>query len=272
MTKQLKKIRYLKKGIGYFPSLAKEMNHGFSWGKSSGNMQFSFGEPIETRVSVQKFLNALGMGNIRDSINMLPEHSDRIVDLDRKINKNLKRSRYGRRIRCDAFFTNLSGITLTVKPADCTTALVFCSKSDSDDVVGIVHTGRRGVELKLPEKAIYHIQEKYGCDVEKIKIGILPHLFQMNRKFENIDKLKDKKVWKGFIKKKNGYYYPAETELALKQYKDAGIKSSNISIYEIDTCEAASRGQTFSYKYHLEMKKIGKKVPEGRFIAVVRKK
>ena len=270
MPRFIKKIHYKYPDIGYFPSLDKYLVHGFSWGKNAGNMQFSLGGPVEVRLRVQKFLDCLNIGKINDSINMIPEHSDRIIDINEKRNQSLKRHRFGRSIKCDAVFTDLPGITLTTKPGDCTTAIAFC-KRENKDVVGIIHTGRRGVEISLPRKAIKHLINNYRCDIKNIYIGIVPHLFQKNRRFENIDDL-DKKIWKGFIRKKKGYFYPGETELAIKQYLDSGILESNFFIYDVDTYKSAARGETFSYKYHLEMEKQGKKVQDGRFIVGVRKK
>lgn len=41
--------------------------------------------------------------------------------------------------------------------------------------------------------------------------------------------------------------------LFFKQYLDSGIGDKNSFVYDIDTYKSASRGETFSYKYHLEM-------------------
>lgn len=270
MPRFIKKIHYKYPNIGYFPSFKKLFLHGFSWGKNSGNMQFSLGNPVDVRMNVQKFLDTLKMGKINDSVNVIPEHSDRIIDINRERYQSLKTHRFGRSIKCDAVFTDQSNITLTTKPGDCTTAIIFCKRPENKDVIGIIHTGRRGVEVSLPQKTIRHIVKQYNCHVGDIHIGIVPHLFQINRKFENVDDL-DKRVWKGFIEEKDGYFYPGETELAIKQYLDIGIKDENFYVYNVDTYEAASKGEAFSYKYHLEMSKEGKKVPEGRFIVAVMK-
>jgi copper oxidase (laccase) domain-containing protein len=268
MPKFLKKVQFLHSNIGYFPPLQKYLAHGFSWDKGAGNMQFSLGDPVEVRASVLEFLDKLDMGGIRDSVHMIPEHGDRIMDIDKDEYTSLKQHRFGRSVRCDAVFTKLPNVTLTVKPADCTTAIVFCKKQN---IVGLIHSGRRGVEAFFPQKSINHLIDHYGCEVCDICIGIVPHLFKENRQFENIDDL-DKEVWKGFVEKKGGYFYPAETELAIKQYQDSGILDKNFFVYDVDTFAAASKGKTFSFKYHLEMKRQGKKVPEGRFMVAVRRK
>lgn len=271
MARFLKKIKYLYPNIAYFPQLQKYVNHGFSWGKGAGNMQFSFGDPVEVRKNVQKFLEKLNMGDIKDSINMITEQGDRIVDIDEKLLKTLKRHRFGMGIRCDAFFTKLANITLTLKPGDCTTAIVYALCANKEEVIGLVHSGRLGAERKLPKKAIEHLVNNYHCSVKNIKLGILPHLSFRKRKFEHLDTFKDLKVWKGFIHKKGNFYLVSEEGLVFKQYKEAGIEKENFFIYDIDTFTAAQRGETFSHKYHYEMGQKGREVPVGRYIVAVRR-
>jgi copper oxidase (laccase) domain-containing protein len=271
MAKIYRKIQYLHKNIGYFPELYPYVNHGFSWGKNAGNMQFSSGDVVSVRQNVQGFLEKMEMGDIKDTFNMIPEHKDSIVILDNTLQRTLPRRRFGKPIKCDAIITELPQVTLTVKVGDCTTTIIFARLKGGKDVISIVHTGRRSAEINLPKKVITTIHKKYNCDKYKIFIGIIPHLFKRNRKFEHIQNIKNKTIWKGFIEKKNGYYYIDETGLVLSQYKEAGIPSKNISVYHVDTFKAAQDGKTFSYKYHLEMQKRGKQVPEGRFIAAVRK-
>jgi len=123
----------------------------------------------------------------------------------------------------------------------------------------------------LIPKAIKFLKKQYNVNPENIHIGIVPHLFKKNRRFENIEDL-DLKKWNGFIEKKDNYFYPDETGLAIKQYKDTGIPDENIQIYDIDTYESAKNGETFSYKYHLEMQKQGIEVPDGRNILAVMKR
>ena len=174
----LTKIKFLYPNIGYFPQLFKYINHGFSWGKESGNMQFSLGDPVKTRKNLTGFLKVMDMGNIKESINMIPEHKDRIIDINEKTNNTLHSHRFGRGMKCDAFFTTVPNLTLTAKPADCTTAIVYCKNKKGKEVIGIIHSGWRGVEKKLPQKPILHLEKNYKCNPSKIFIGIVPHLSQ----------------------------------------------------------------------------------------------
>ncbi|MDD3647381.1 MAG: laccase domain-containing protein [Candidatus Dojkabacteria bacterium] len=271
MYKKLHKVVFQNPQTGYCPQLKNLVVHGFSWSKKAGNMDFPFGDSLEVRLRVQKFLTDLNMGSIRDCVNMIPEQNDHILDISESFLKTLKRQRFGKNILCDAIFTKEKNVTLTIKPADCTTALVYAKTHQSEEIIGIIHSGRRGVEKHLPAKTVKHICSKYKCKPENILISIVPHLFQNNRRFESIDDL-DEKVWDNFIEKEGDCYYPDETGFAIKQYLDSGIKKNNLEVYDVDTYEEAKKGNCFSYKYHLEMKKQGKSVSEGRFIVAIMKK
>jgi copper oxidase (laccase) domain-containing protein len=276
MPKILKTLKFKQPGIATLPIFEGMLNNGFSWGKDMGNMSFSVGNQQGVLQRIQKFLSAQDMGDISDSINMYAQHGDIIVDIDEAVLEKLPPSREGRDIKCDAFFTKLPNLTLTLKPADCTSAILYCELSTdgrrcaNDVVMGIVHTGRRGTSLELPKKVIGHLESKYQCDSEKIKIGIVPSLSKENRRFEHIRGIENKKVWEGFIEKKNSGYYPDETKCVLHQYIDAGVKDENIQVYDVDTFEAAANKESYSYKYRYEMKKKGVEIEDGRFIVAAR--
>ena len=257
-------IKYKEHNIGYFPEFENLLKHGFSWGKNIGNMSFAFGNKNEVKKNVQNFLHILNVGNINESFVISPEHSDNIVEID-KVHDS---SELGIEISCDVLITQMKNTTLTLKPGDCTSVILYAIDSSNKPIVALIHLGRRGVELLLPIKVINHLKNRYGVKVKDIKIGIVPHLFKENRKFENIDKL-DKSVWGNFIEEKNGFFFPMETEFAINQYKSAEVLDKNIFLYEVDTYEATKKGDSFSYKYSLEMRKKGVETQEGRFIIAV---
>jgi copper oxidase (laccase) domain-containing protein len=254
-------IKFKERIVGYFPEFDDLLKHGFSWGKEAGNMSFNFGSIPKVKTNIQRFLSKLDLGSINNSYVIAPEHSDKIVEID----KRYKPSELGITISCDVLVTKMKNTTLTLKPGDCTSVILYSKNSLGNPVIALVHHGRRGVELKLPKKIVKFLNEKHEVKKEDIRIGVVPHLFTENRKFENIDGL-DKEIWEGYIKKENEFFYPMETELAISMYKEAGILDKNISLYKVDTYEAAKEGKSYSYKYSLEMKKKGIETDEGRFI------
>lgn len=261
----LKRIKYIKKTIAYFPELHKDLKHGFSWGKNSENMSFDFGKTAEVKKHLKKFFKDLEIGNLYESYNIKAEHKDKIVFLNNKNIHNFPPCPNGRTVSCDALFTNLPGIPITAKPADCTTAIIYAEKNNNEKIAGIIHSGRRGTEMQLPIKAINFLVKNLRIPLRKINIGIIPYLFQMSRRFENINELNEN-LWETYVIKKNSFFYPDETGFAVDQYLSTGIDPDNFYIYDIDTFESARNNECFSFKFAYEMKKAGKAVEEGRLI------
>ncbi len=265
--RNLNKIQYIKPNIGHFPNLSPIINHGFSWGANAKNMSFKYGKNSEVRENIKEFLKKLEMGDIYHSFNILSQHKDKIIDIKEK---NYKPSPNGVMLKCDAAFTSLPKTTITVKPADCTTAIVHGKNSDTE-IIGIIHTGRHGVQAELPKKAVKHILKEYGIKPHKITLAIVPSISKESKKFIHTQEL-DPKIWDGFIKKENGYYHILETELALKQYKKAGIIDKNISIYNVDTYQGAKDGVCFSNALEYELAQKNIPIKKGRFIVAIRMK
>lgn len=188
-----------------------------------------------------------------------------------KISKSLIPTKYGKIVKEDCILTEDKNITLSIKPGDCTTVIVY-AEQDKRKLTGIIHTGRAGVSLELPKKAIKYLTETLSYPVENIKIAFVPHLNKKYRIFETLTDIKDEGVWTGFIKKVSGGYEIDEEGNALHQYKQAGILEENIFWYEVDTFEANKNGESFSHKYAFEMEKAGSPVEEGRFLVVTRVK
>ncbi len=265
--KILKEVQYIKPNIGYLPGLSQFVNHGFSWGKPAKNMSFKYGKNSKVRNNIKKFLKELNMGNIYHSFNILSQHKDKIIDIksqDYKPNPN------GIMLKCDAAFTTLPDVTITVKPADCTTAIVY-GKNSSNKIIGLIHSGRRGVQVELPLKAVKHINKAYGIKPNEVKIGIVPSISKESKIFEHIREL-DTNIWDGFIEKKNGKYHVMETELALKQYKEAGVQDKNIFLYDVDTVQGTKDGLCFSQTLEYKAEKKGLPFRKGRFIVAVSSK
>jgi copper oxidase (laccase) domain-containing protein len=271
-----RKIHYLKPSVGYFPEMREHVNHGFSWGKEAGNMAFNNGadspdKSKKVKLNLQNFLNKLSMGKLENCLIMLPKHKDKILDIP-TTTKYPEKPR-GMTIKADALFTTRNDITLAVKPADCTTAIVYGQHQSekSKDVIGLIHTGRRSVILPLIKNSIRNIKDKYGISPEHIQIGIVPHLFKENREMQHLKHI-DISKWEGYFEKRNGCWYLDETGMALDQYKEAGILDKNLYHYKVNTFDAARKGECFSEKYHTRMKRKGIKVPNGNFIVAIRKK
>lgn len=260
---------YLKDSIAHFPELAPVLIHGFSYGKNSKNMDLKLGQSLAVKKNIKTFLGQLGADFIYNSFNLAAEHLDNIVFLDETTRADYPPRSTGRPVKVDAVFTNQKDLTLTVKPGDCTTAIVYAESSKYGKITGLVHSGRRGITLSLPTKAIKYLVDELSCDLDTLRLAIVPHIFQMSRTHSNESEFPTA-IWEKHMLVKDGYFYPDEAGCAIQQYKDAGVLDQNISIYEIDTYQAAKDGESFSYRYHHDSTLAGKDVRNGRFIVATK--
>ena len=241
------------------------MKHGFSWGKKWGNMTCAINDSAIASDNTKRFLYKGSFGNIEKSINMIPKHQDEVVWIDQKTISNLENNEYGKEIECDAFFTSEKELTLVVKPADCVIAIVYAQLEDQP-IIGFIHAGWRGVNLGLPRKAIKYLIKDLGVDVGTIEIGVTPHLLAKSFKTPHINKLGNLSNWQDSIIKIDDGYSVDMGKATINQLIDAGVKDENIEYYQVDTYENALKGDTFSFRAHINEVNI----PNGRYIIAIR--
>lgn len=207
MSNILNTIYYRKDNIGYIPYLSEDINHGFSWGRNSGNMSFSYGEKEEVRARIESFLAELSMNTLANSIFTLPSHGESIIDISQDFLNTLPVQNGYRTIDCDAFFTRIRDMPLLVTPADCTISILKAVDQAGNPILGLVHAGRKGLDLRLPEKAIHHMLAKYGCARESIKIGIPPFITIKNHFIRQLSELSNPNQWEEFYQQRNSLIY-----------------------------------------------------------------
>ena len=80
----------------------------------------------------------------------------------------------------DAFVTDLPGVAIGVRTADCVPVLLYDPRMRA---VAAVHCGWRGTVQGISHKAINIMEMKYGCDPQNLKVvigpGIGPESFQV---------------------------------------------------------------------------------------------
>jgi len=92
----------------------------------------------------------------------------------------------------DAFVTNLSGVAIGVRTADCVPVLLF---DPVKRVVAAIHAGWKGTVLHISEKAVSSMVQKFGCNPADMRAaigpGIGPDSFQVGEEvaehFKNAD-------------------------------------------------------------------------------------
>ena len=71
----------------------------------------------------------------------------------------------------DAMVTNIPGIVLTARSADCV-PILFCD--EYNNAIGTAHCGWRGTVMGLQVKTAKKMRELYGSDLSKLKVAIGP--------------------------------------------------------------------------------------------------
>lgn len=73
----------------------------------------------------------------------------------------------------DGLITNKKNITLCTTSADCTSLLLY---DPEKKVIGDVHSGWRGTQQKIGQKAVIKMMEQYQCNPKDIICCICPHI------------------------------------------------------------------------------------------------
>ena len=164
--------------------------------------------------------------------------------------------------KIDGLITNMRGITLTTREADCTPILLY---DPVKNVIGNIHSGWRGTIAKISKNAIKKMIEEYECNVKDIICCIGPcirecHFVvrddvkeQFEKAFYNRDIIRSKKD------ESNQYYI--DTVLAIKEMfiNELGILQRNIEDCEI--CTVCNSSILHSYRV--------KKEESGRNVAII---
>ena len=100
------------------------------------------------------------------------KHTDNILTCDEKFLENNKNNMLPLpdNYIYDAVITNIPGVLLTVRTADCAPVLFWDGKNN----IGAAHCGWRGTIQKLQVKTALKMREVYGTDFRDLKIAIGP--------------------------------------------------------------------------------------------------
>ena len=143
----------------------------------------------------------------------------------------------------DAFVTNLPGVAIGVRTADCIPVLLY---DPENRVVAAVHAGWKGTMLRIPQKALAVMAQRFECRTERVRAiigpGIGPDSFQVGievvERFQTAGFPMDR-IWTfrgaGDGSPMSGGHH-IDLFLANRWLlEEAGVKPSNIRIVGIDT-------------------------------------
>jgi YfiH family protein len=128
----------------------------------------------------------------------------------------------------DGFFTQLPGLVMMIKVADCQAILLYDPKRKA---VGIIHSGWRGSVNNIAGKAIQLMRTEYNCNPPDIIVGVGPSLGPCCSEFRN---------WKQEFPPEFSQYQVRENyfdfwAITQRQLIESGVLRENIEIAALCT-------------------------------------
>ena len=108
--------------------------------------------------------------NADDIMSLSQIHSDKIIAVDKAIVDSRPYNSLG---EADALVTNIKGILLSVRVADCVPILLY---DHANEAIGAVHAGWRSTFMQIGAKTIARMRELYGTNPANIKAAIGPSI------------------------------------------------------------------------------------------------
>lgn len=188
-------------------------------------------------------------GDFKGPVTSEQKHTDNIVVVDEAAAEKSQRSGSFRlREIADALVTDIKGLLLSVRTADCVPVLLYDSKNRS---VGAVHAGWRGTLAGIVPKTVRRMTDVYGSDPKYIKAAIGPAIglccfevgFEVREKFaveygESIDRF--------FTAKPGEKPYGDIKSMNREFLIEAGIPEKNIEMS--DLCTKCNTDLFFSFR------------------------
>lgn len=128
----------------------------------------------------------------------------------------------------DALCTNIPGICIAVKTADCIPVLIY---DDVLNVISAVHAGWKGTVQRIVEKNIGVLIENYGCNAANLHAIIGPGISLQS--FEIGDEVYERFHKAGFPMEKLSKRFPA---------KDVALEKWHINLFECNRLQLIIQG------------------------------
>jgi YfiH family protein len=139
----------------------------------------------------------------------------------------------------DGLITNISGLSLMIKHADCQAALFY---DPIKKAIANVHSGWRGSVQNIYQKTVEKMKQEYGSKPEDILVGISPSLGPEAAQFINYKTEIPKSLWKFQIKP----LYFDFWAISEMQLTSAGILPDHIEIAR--QCTFSNEQDFFSHR------------------------
>ena len=226
--------------------------YGFSQ-VSDGNMSFVYGDEAQVAKARSSFLRKQGL-QADNSVFIKLEHGKKIYTVTAKDQGNLIDPSLQDKLIGDGLITNQAGLTLFLVVADCIGAVIY---DPANQVVGLIHAGRKGVEQNILAEAVGQMESAYGSSPNELKLITSPSISANSYVFDSSDKI-DTKFWGNDLSMgEDGKWHMDIQSKFAKQALQCDLQKDNISIDSIDTFT--------NQNYFSHRRSMNTGEPEGRF-------
>ncbi len=146
----------------------KELKHAYAL----KNLDFRKHDSNNAINSYGELLEKLDI-NLNTLVKPHQSHTDNILVIDKKINKDEPDIYMDYLMDIDGTITEKSNITLTSTNADCIILLIY---DPIKKVIASIHSGWRGTFKKVSQKAIQIMKKEFDCNPENIIVCICPSI------------------------------------------------------------------------------------------------
>ena len=134
----------------------------------------------------------------------------------------------------DGYVTDVPGIALMVKSADCLPILFCGTKHCGSPVIGAVHAGWKGTVLGIAAEAVRKMTE-LGAELHTIRASVGPSIgeccFEVKEDFvQSVISYTDEDFARRHIHKKDGRYFASLQDMNIEILADAGISRDRIAV------------------------------------------
>ncbi len=241
---------------------------GISSHQYTKEMNLAFGREDDddtVRRNLDIFAQAVSGGELDvNSIVAAPQiHSDRV----RRVGKFQRGEGAVRSSSesCDGFVTDVPGVMLLVRVADCT-PVIMTGEGKKGTVVAAIHAGWRGTAAGIVVSGINEMR-KLGVEPAAVKAAIGAHIgvccFEVGEDMKtSVSAMRGADFASRHIKERTGNLYADLTSMNRELLLECGVLSENIDASEECTC-------CLYEKYHSHRKTSGRRGAMGASVAIL---
>jgi polyphenol oxidase len=179
------------------------------------------------------------------------EHGDRIAVVDNQYLEQVNMSGY--QVIADGIMTNIPGMPLVVRSADCAPVFIYDSINQA---VGLFHCGWRGTAKKLVAKGVKKMKDLYGSEARNLIAVIGPHIGAMDNDYEVGEDVLDafSKNYKDIVpffcdnRNNDGHYFLNLSGAIIVSLLEVGLMEYNIQQSFISTTSLTGAGLFHSHR------------------------